>query len=127
MRHVDPDLKEKGKQVVREGKQKAKASSAPEVKKTQRGRSAGAANYTTEDIWGLLAILAERLPISGKAWNNCRDKFNVWAEENERPVRTAKSLKVKFKQVFFSFCFLFCDPTDFLFFCTVGEGQEAHR
>lgn len=94
---ADPDLKEKGKQAVREGKQKA-SSTVPDGKK-QKGRSVGAANYTTDDIYGLLAILSERLPIGGKAWNNCADECNAWAEENDRPTRTPKSLEAKYKQV----------------------------
>lgn len=50
----------------------------------------------------LLAILSERLPIGGKAWNSCTDEYNIWAEENGRPIRTAKSLEAKYKQVYIS-------------------------
>ncbi|EDR07680.1 uncharacterized protein LACBIDRAFT_327577 [Laccaria bicolor S238N-H82] len=38
------------------------------------------------------------LPIGGHAWNSAADEFAQWAEENSCPVRTAKSLKAKFKQ-----------------------------
>ncbi|KDR69193.1 hypothetical protein GALMADRAFT_215218 [Galerina marginata CBS 339.88] len=95
VRRADPDPKGKGKAA---GKRKATASSSADVKK-QKGRVVGAANYTADDIWGLLAILSERLPIGGKAWNNCADEYNAWAEENDRPVRTSKSLEAKFKQL----------------------------
>lgn len=106
-RRANPDPKGKGKQVVREGapgktsskrKASAQAAGAPETKKA-KGRVAGTANYTTEDIFGLLAILSERLPIGGRAWNSCADEYNIWAEDNDRPVRTSKSLEAKYKQV----------------------------
>jgi hypothetical protein len=67
--------------------------------KKQRGCCAGAANYSTEDIEALLDILEEQLPLGGKAWIAASDDFSKWAEENGWPVRTAKSLELKFKQV----------------------------
>jgi hypothetical protein len=93
VRRSDPDPKGKGKAAS-----KRKAGPSADAKK-QKGRVSGAANYTADDIWGLLAILSERLPIGGKAWNNCADEYNAWAEENDRPARTSKSLEAKFKQV----------------------------
>ena len=65
----------------------------------KRGRSAGAANYSIEDIEALLGFLEDDLPLGGKGWNEVADLFAKWAEENGRPVRSVKSLETKFKQV----------------------------
>lgn len=67
--------------------------------KKQRGRAAGACNYSSEDVDAILDILEECLPLGGHAWNSAGDDFNTWAQENGRPSRTAKSLELKFKQV----------------------------
>ncbi|EDR02255.1 uncharacterized protein LACBIDRAFT_332618 [Laccaria bicolor S238N-H82] len=69
----------------------------PDTKK-RRGRGPGVANYSAEDVDALLDIIEDRLPIGGHAWNSAADEFAQWAEENSRPVRTAKSLEAKFKQ-----------------------------
>lgn len=71
---------------------------ADTVKRT-KGRVAGAANYSSDDLDALFDILEESLPLGGHAWNSATDEFNAWAEENGRPTRTAKSLELKFKQV----------------------------
>ncbi|KAF8873371.1 hypothetical protein CPB84DRAFT_1854068 [Gymnopilus junonius] len=82
---------------------KRKAStplSAPaDTIKRPKGHSAGAANYSGEDLDALFDILEESLPLGGHAWNSATDEFNAWAEENECPTQTAKSLELKFKQL----------------------------
>jgi hypothetical protein len=70
----------------------------PQQKK-QRGRCAGSANYSSEDINALLDILEEQLPLGGKGWKMATADFCKWADENGRPARTAKSLELKLKQV----------------------------
>lgn len=83
---------------IRKRKVSALAPQSADVKKP-RGRATGAANYAPEDLEGLFDILEEQLPLGGKAWNSAADDYNQWAEENGRPVRTAKSLELKFKQL----------------------------
>ncbi|KAH7930087.1 hypothetical protein BV22DRAFT_1125242 [Leucogyrophana mollusca] len=110
-RHRDvptTDLKGKGKARATEppiNPRKRKASGtlpAPESdtkkKGGARGRSQGVANYSPDDIEALLDILEDTLPIGGKAWNTVGDSFADWARENNRPIRTSKSLEAKFKQ-----------------------------
>ena len=104
-RVVHPNPKGKGKQrevvpPIRENKRTAShvPSEEPDAKR-RRGRGPGTANYSAEDIDGLLDILEELLPTGGKGWNTAGDEFKLWAEENGRPVRTAKSLESKYKQV----------------------------
>ena len=67
--------------------------------KKQCGHTTGAQNYSSEDLDALFNILEECLPLGGHAWNSAGDDFNIWAQENGRPSRTTKSLKLKFKQV----------------------------
>jgi hypothetical protein len=76
----------------------ALSSEEPESKK-RRGRTAGVVNYSNEDVDALLDIIEENLPTGGKGWNTVGSEFVVWAEENGRPARTAKSLEAKYKQV----------------------------
>lgn len=103
-RRANVDAKVKGKQPAESskavGKRKAVDSIGPEGKKP-KGRTTGAANYSFEDMEALLEILAVLLPLGGKGWNTAGDEFCSWAEENNRPARTAKSLENKFKQVCF--------------------------
>lgn len=102
-----PEPKGKGKIIVApavsqsgKGKHKAVSPLRPANGKKQRGgRAAGITNYSVEDLDALSDILEERLPLGGHAWNSAADEYNVWAQENGRPSRTAKSLELKFKQV----------------------------
>ena len=105
-----PSEKAKGKQRAVEKpaasgsgtKRKATAPhTVPDASKKPKGRAAGAANYSAEDVDTLLDILEERLPLGGHAWNSATDEFNAWAQTNDRPVRSSKSLEVKYKQVHF--------------------------
>lgn len=79
-------------------KRKAANSIEPDAKKS-RGRTPGTANYSTDDLDALMDILEVSQPLGLKAWNNVADEFNQWAEGNDRPVQTTKSLENKFKQV----------------------------
>lgn len=81
------------------GKRKAASPLRHTDGKKQRGRAAGANNYSSEDLDALFDILEECLPLGGHAWNSAGDEFNTWAQENGRPSRTVKSLELKFKQV----------------------------
>ena len=100
------DPKGKGKQQAtdkapaKSTKRKASAAAGPVEVKKQKGRVAGAPNYSVEDIDALLDILEAMLPLGAKGWNSAADEFYEWADENERSARTAKSLKLKFEQVF---------------------------
>lgn len=97
--------KGKGKQVPvsdeasKTSKRAASSSAAQSEPKRQKGRAVGAGNYSMKDVDALLDILARTLPMGGKGWNSATDEFNEWAEENERPTRSAKSLELKYKQV----------------------------
>jgi hypothetical protein len=80
-------------------KRKAAQLKDRDAKKPRGGREKGTANYSEDDIDALHDILERILPIGGKAWGNVEEEFASWAELNGRPVRTAKSLEAKFKQV----------------------------
>ena len=81
------------------GKRRATSPLGHTVGKKQHGHTSGAHNYSSEDIDALFNILEETLPLGGHAWNSAGDDFTAWAQENGRPSRTAKFLKLKFKQV----------------------------
>lgn len=87
--------------VTKGTKRKAGATAAGVEVKKRRGRAPGASNYTEEDIDSLLNIAELTLPTGGKGWVKIEDIFSDWAVENGRPVRSAKSLESKFKQVRF--------------------------
>lgn len=108
---------------VRKRKVSAPAHQSADVKKP-RGRATGAVNYAPEDLEGLFDILEEQLPLGGRAWNSAADDYNQWAEENGRPVRTAKSLELKFKQVSVIFIFY---VVHFNTFTSAGQNLEANR
>ncbi|KAF9566074.1 hypothetical protein CPC08DRAFT_127378 [Agrocybe pediades] len=78
------------------GKQKEVVVDNP---KRKRGRVVGTANYSEEDIDMLLDLLEDHLPPGAKAWNVVGEEFNSWASNNKRPLRTTKSLELKFKQL----------------------------
>ena len=74
----------KGKQSVNQssnGKHKAASpvrhADGIHVKK-QRGRTAGAHNYSSEDLDSLFDILEECLSLGGHAWNSVGDEFSTW-------------------------------------------------
>ena len=103
------DPKGKGKQKVTDvlstssvSKKRKTTLAVPSKQETkkQQGRAASTANYTDEDLDVLFNILEVQLPLGGHAWNSASDDFNAWAEENSRLTRTAKSLELKFKQVY---------------------------
>lgn len=98
------DVKGKGVALSPEpkGKGKRKAVDAvpvPPATKKQKGRSAGAPNYSQDDIDALFDILREHLPLGGKAWNAVGVAYCAEAEADGRPARTAKSLELKYKQL----------------------------
>ena len=68
-------------------------------KKGHRGCLPGVANFSKEDLEIAMNILEELCPLGSKAWNTTMDIFNEHVRAIGRPVRTAKSLKNKFKQV----------------------------
>ena len=80
--------------------------------KKQHGCTTGAHNSSFEDLDALFNILKKCLPLGGHAWNFAGDEFNTWAQENGHPSRTAKSLKLKFKQVRI-YIFFSSESTDF--------------
>ena len=71
--------------------------------KNSHGCTAGALNYSFDDVDAFMDILEVLRPLGVKAWNSASDEFNVWAEENGCPTCSAKSLENKFKQVCLSF------------------------
>jgi hypothetical protein len=99
---ADPKGKGKARAVdnpPKSTKCKSSGAAGPLEPKKQKGHAAGAPNYAVEDIDRLLNTLKVCLPVGAKGWNLAADKFHKWAEENNCSVRTAKSLKLKFKQV----------------------------
>ncbi|KAM5540745.1 hypothetical protein V8D89_005578 [Ganoderma adspersum] len=63
------------------------------------GRHPGSQNYTDPDLKMLLHLVADVLPIGGNGWARITDRFNKWAWDNNRPIRTQKPLKTKFDQM----------------------------
>ena len=68
-------------------------------KKGHEGRLPGVANFSEEDLKIAMNVLEELCPLGSKAWNTTTDIFNERMRAIGRPVRTAKSLENKFKQV----------------------------
>jgi hypothetical protein len=102
--HSAADPKGKGKaQAVdnppKSTKCKLSGAAGPLEPKKQKECAAGTPNYAVEDIDRLLDILKVRLPVGAKGWNLAANEFCKWAEENSHSARTAKFLKLKFKQV----------------------------
>lgn len=94
------------------GKEKAtgkrKAPLPPHVEaKRMKGRSIGASNYTDEDYELLLDVAAEVLPLAGLGWEAVADVYNERAELAGRPLRSAKSIEAKYKQVNVLYLFSF--------------------
>jgi len=81
----------------------APLSSEPAKKPARRGRQHGAPNYNEDDIDALLDACEACLPAGAKSWSAVEVTFAEWAEENERPARSSKSLELKFKQVSHNF------------------------
>lgn len=93
--------KVKGKQKAvpkRKGQDLVDEPDAKRIKR--RGRVAGTANYSDEDLDALLDLLEEYLPVGGLSWNAVTTSFNEWAVTSGRPERSPKSLEAKFKQVY---------------------------
>jgi hypothetical protein len=80
---------------------KRSATSIPssELPPKKRGHMHGTLNYSPDDMEALLDILEDYLPLGVNAWSACADMFNKWAVDSDRPIQTAKSLELKFKQV----------------------------
>jgi len=124
VRRAPADPKGKGKQRASEPgpvasgsnlKRKASTPLSSGIEKKSKGRSVGAANYSSEDLDGMFDILEELLPLGGHAWNSASDDFNAWAEENGRPTCTSRSLELKFKQVCIVLCQRSSSDSDTLF------------
>ena len=74
------------------------------------GRRPGAGNYKDIDLDELLNLTERELPLGQKGWQKISSRFKIWAKANNRPVRDAKSLEAKFKQVsLFLFSYMICD------------------
>ncbi|KAF8175938.1 hypothetical protein K438DRAFT_1847299 [Mycena galopus ATCC 62051] len=88
----------KGKKRSRSSDSDAGDSDAAPAPK-QRGRPKGSPNFSGSDISRLLDIVSQRLPLGSKGWKEVTKGHNRWAKESDRPVRNAKSLEAKFKQL----------------------------
>ena len=100
--------KAKGKQKAAPKRKGADPVEEPEAKRVKRrGRVAGTANYSEEDIDALLDYTEDILPAGALSWNSVMASFNEWALAHSRPERSAKSIENKFKQVspFFTLIF----------------------
>ncbi|KAI0558952.1 hypothetical protein FGB62_177g08 [Gracilaria domingensis] len=67
----------------------------------KKGNRLGAANYSKQDIDELLNIVAEREQIGHNHWARVAAEFNKYANVNERPRRTQKSLHHKFDKLLY--------------------------
>lgn len=67
----------------------------------RRGRTRGASNYKPREVQVLLDIVEEELPIAAKG-GKVGAQFRDWAVVAEYPVRTDRSLELKYEQVCFS-------------------------
>jgi hypothetical protein len=104
---VIPTAKAKGKARAIDNtappvNRKRKTPSAPPTasdSSKKRGRQQGAPNYNEDDIDALLDACESCLPVGAKSWNVVEATFAQWANDNDRPARSSKSLELKFKQV----------------------------
>ena len=69
------------------------------LKKGHGGHLAGVVNFNEEDLEIAMNVLKELCPLGFKAWNTATDIFNECMCAIGHPVRMAKSLENKFKQV----------------------------
>ncbi|CDO77375.1 hypothetical protein BN946_scf184787.g24 [Trametes cinnabarina] len=60
------------------------------------GRQQGSSNYTDADIWNLLDSVREVLPMSPDAWQDVANRFNARAEDQGRPKREVRPLRLKY-------------------------------
>lgn len=78
-------------------KQAAKCASTPAS--SYSGWQLGSKNYSDDDLWALLYIIASIHPIGGSMWAHVEEQFNIWAWQNNCPMCMQKPLKMKFNQV----------------------------
>lgn len=86
-------------QKIGKGKKPMDGAKGDTVGQARRGRPAGASNFSEADTWALLNATADEKPIGERGWRVVHNKYNEYARRHGRPVRTAKSLENKFKQV----------------------------
>lgn len=94
--------KKSATQVVKKigkGKKPMDGTNGGPVVQARRGRPAGAANFSEADTWALLDATANEKPIGERGWRVIHAAYNEYAKRHGRPLRTAKSLENKFKQV----------------------------
>ncbi|KAG2138461.1 hypothetical protein DEU56DRAFT_944770 [Suillus clintonianus] len=84
--------------VITTAKAKGKARAIDNTGPLKRGRQQGAPNYNEDDIDALLDACESCLPVGAKSWNIVEATFARWANDNDRPARSSKSLELKFKQ-----------------------------
>ncbi|KAJ6453365.1 hypothetical protein C8R45DRAFT_633831 [Mycena sanguinolenta] len=94
------------RQKDKRGKKRARSSDcddsddsdvAPAPK--HRGRPKGSTNFNGRDVNKLLDLAEALLPLAGNGWKKLTKDHNTWADKHDRPLRDAKSLEAKFKQL----------------------------
>jgi len=97
-------LKAKGKRKRQELDSDSNSTSDSDVEQAagrHGGHRPGAGNYKDCDLDELLRLTERELPLGQIGWQKIGSRFKTWANPNNRPVRDAKSLERKFKQVSF--------------------------
>jgi len=78
----------------------ARAKKEPVAKKpAHKGRKLNSRNFSRGEIYALLDLITQLLPIRLDAWKEVEKRYNSWAHEHECVERTHKSLRQKFDTV----------------------------
>ena len=65
----------------------------------KKGRKAGAAGYSDDEIMRLLKIIEKVLPLGKQSWELVTDAYNQFATRHKYMTRTSKALRAKFDSV----------------------------
>jgi len=63
------------------------------------GRVVGAKGYSLPEIQLLFALIHEKPPIDNSDWVALSIRYNSWAKENKKPIRTGRGLKDKLRKL----------------------------
>mmetsp|Transcript_8345 Transcript_8345/g.11217 ORF Transcript_8345/g.11217 Transcript_8345/m.11217 type:complete len:439 (+) Transcript_8345:95-1411(+) len=63
------------------------------------GRVTGAKGYSLQEIQVLFALIHEKPPVDNSEWVSLAIKYNVWAKENKKSLRTGRGLKDKLRKL----------------------------
>ncbi|KAF8512187.1 hypothetical protein JB92DRAFT_3143860 [Gautieria morchelliformis] len=93
-----PSVRGKGTRATAKRKKVVSGSDTGEEEPVvKRGHTLGAVKWRAEDFDGLLDLVEELLPAGEKEWLALYGHFVDWAEENERPLRSAETIEKWYK------------------------------